>query len=388
MLLLTNEDVRQVLTMRKCLEAVEESTLRAGRGQLLKWDAGRLLEEKGGFGGSGSAYALRLNPVFDLVDGLVILRINSWATIGVERFGKKRQVLVPAAGDRNPHRSEKPGWLHLYSMGTGRLLSVIQDRDVQVMRVGAVGALAAKYMAKADASTIGLIGAGWMANTLLSAHVLVRDIRRVNVYSPNPEHRAAFCEQMTKQLGMDIIPVSSAQEAVRGAHMLISATNSSEPTFDADWVEPGTHVYCVTGAEYDERIVRKADRIAWSFPESSAYDSQADDTRLSDDPQKDKLAAREDGYAGYRISGWKLLERYAGKRAYLSEMIEGRTKGRTSDDEITLSPSPAGGSAHVVRFCVLVPMVYEQAKKRGIGRDLADDWFHQETETYPVFQLK
>ena len=124
MLLLTNEDVRQVLTMQKCLEAVEESTLRAGRGQLLKWDAGRLLEEKGSFGGSGSAYGLRLNPVFDLVDGLALLRINSWATIAVELFGKKRQVLVPATGDRNPHRSEKPGWLHLYNMGTGRLLSI------------------------------------------------------------------------------------------------------------------------------------------------------------------------------------------------------------------------------------------------------------------------
>jgi alanine dehydrogenase len=388
MLLLTNDDVRQVLTMEKCLEAVEESTLRAGRGQLLKWDAGRQLEEKGGFGGPGSSYGLRLRPVFDLVDGLAIVRINSWATIGVEMYGKERHVLVPISGERKPHRAEKPGWLHLYEMRTGRLLAIVQDRDIQVMRVGSVGALSAKYMARSDAKTIGLIGVGWMARPLLLAHTLVRDIQTVKVYSPNSQNRVQFCEEMKPQLDLGISPVSTAEEAVRDADIVISATNSAEPTFNPDWVKPGCHVYCVTGAEYDERMVQKADRIAWTFPQSSNYDSKSDNTEMKGDPQVQKLAARKEGYAGYRISGWRLLEKYADKRYYLSDMIEGRSEGRVNENEITMSPSPAGGSSIVIRFAVLVPMVFEAAKKAGIGHSLPDEWFHQEADTYPLYQLK
>jgi alanine dehydrogenase len=389
MLLLTNEDVTKVLTIEKTLEAVEESTRRAGRGQMVKWDMGRQLEEKGGFGGPGSSYALRTRPVFDLVDGLALMRINSWAMIGVEKFGMARQELVPISGGRNPHRAEKSGWLHLYDMRTGQLLAICLDRDIQVMRVGAVGALAAKYMARANAQTIGLIGSGWMARALLLAHSLVRNITSVKVYSPNPKNRAAFCEVMKKQLGsMEISPVSSAEEAVRQSDIVISGTNSAEPTFDPEWVEQGAHVYCVTGAEYDERLVQKADRIAWTFPNSNDYDSKSDDTKGTGDAQKDKLAARKVGYAGYRISGWRLLEQYAEKRVYLSEMIEGRTPGRTNDKEITLSPSPAGGSAIAIRFAVLLPRVYEEAKRRGIGHDLPDEWFHQESGEFSTYQLK
>ncbi|MFC1816850.1 ornithine cyclodeaminase family protein [Thermodesulfobacteriota bacterium] len=388
MFLLTNDDVRQVLTMEKCLDAIEESTRRVGRGQLVKWDAGRLLAEKGGFGGPASSYVLRLRPVFDLVDGLVVLRINSWATAEVEINGTLRNLGVPISGERYPHNSEKSGWLHLYEMRTGKLLSIVQDRDIQVMRVGCVGGLNAKYMSRSDAKTIGLIGSGWMARSLIMGHCLVRDIQLVNVYSKNPKNRAAYCEQMSAQLGIEMIPVSSAEEAVRGADIVISATNSIGATFDPEWVQQGTHVYCVTGAEYDERMLQKADRIVWTFPESNQYDSRADATSVTGDPQKEKMAARKQGEAGYRVAGWRLLEQFESKRVFLTDVIEGRTAGRNNEKEITFSPSPAGGSSIVIRFAVLVPSVYEEAKQKGIGHDLPDEWFHQETDRYPIFPLR
>lgn len=388
MLLLTNQDVLQVLTMEKCLEAVEESTRRIGRGQLVKWNAGRVLEEKGGFGGGALLYTLRLRPMFDLVDSVAILRLNSWANVAVDMYGKTRHVIAPIAGERNPHNSEKSGWLHLYDMGTGRLLAIVQDRDIQVMRVGSVGGLCAKYMARSNARTIGLIGAGWMARTLLLAHCLVRDIQSVKVFSPNPNNRSKFCEQMKMQLKMEVAPVSSAQEAVRGADIVISGTNSAEPTFDPEWIEQGMHVYCVTGAEYDERMVKKADLIAWTYPESSQYDYGGDETEITGDPQEEKLAARKRGYSGYRTAGWKLLEKYASARVYLTDIIEGRAKGRNDEKQITFSPSPAGASSLVIRFAVLLPRLYEEAKRRGIGHDLPDEWFHQEDETYPTYQFR
>jgi alanine dehydrogenase len=388
MLLLTNQDVLQVLTMGKCLEAVEESTRRIGRGQLVKWNAGRVLEEKGGFGGGALLYTLRLRPTFDLVDGVAILRINSWANVTVDMYGKARHVIAPIAGERNPHNSEKSGWLHLYDMGTGRLLAIVQDRDIQVMRVGSVGGLCAKYIARSDAQTIGLIGAGWMARALLLAHCLVRDIKSVKVFSPNPSNRSKFCEQMKGQLGIEVSPVSSAQEAVRAADIVISGTNSAEPTFDPEWIEQGMHVYCVTGAEYDERMVKKADLVAWTYPESSQYDYGGDETNITGDPQEEKLAARKRGYSGYRTAGWRLLEKYASKRVYLTDIIEGRASGRSDEKQITFSPSPAGGSSLVIRFAVLLPRLCEEAKRRGIGHDLPDEWFHQEDETYPTYRLR
>ena len=376
--------------MEKCLEAVEESTRRVGRGQLSKWDAGRLLTAQGGFGGgAASSYVLRLRPLFDMVDGVAILRINSWATAEVELFGMTRNVGVAISGDRNPHNSEKSGWLLLFDMRTGKLLSIVQDRDMQVMRVGSVGGLCAKYMAKAGARKIGLIGSGWMARSLLMGHCLVRDIRSVKVFSPNPANRAAYCEQMKGPVGIeDITPVSTAEEAVRGADIVVSATNSIGATFDPVWVEPGAHVYCVTGAEYDERMLQKADRIAWTYPASDQYDAKADATKATGDPQKDKIEARKHGEAGYRVASWRLLEQFASKRVYLTDFIEGRAPGRNNDKEITFSPSPAAGSSTAIRFAALLPMVYEAAKRGKVGHDLPDDWFQQETETYQMYTLK
>lgn len=389
MLLLTNEDVLQVLTMEKTIEAVKESTLRMGRGQIVKSDLGRMLEQEGGFGGTGLSYMLRLRPLFDLVDGVAILRIDSLSTLGVEMYGKGRHVLTPVAGERNPTNSEKPGWLHLFDMSTGKLLAILQDRDIQVMRVGAVGGLCAKCMARADARTIGLIGAGWQARTLLMGHCLVRDIRSVKVYSPNPKNRAAYCKQMKGPLGIEITPVSSAEEAVRGADIVISATNSDEPTFDPEWVAQGTHVYCVTPPEYDERMVQKADRIAWTYPESTRYDSGGDDAKDRTFDKEEQLAAVKRGFSFYtRPHGWKLLEKYTSKRVYLTDIIEGRAAGRTNEKEITFSPSPAAGSGVVVRFAVLVPMVVEEAKRRGIGHALPDEWFHQYSETFPMYPMR
>lgn len=388
MLLLTNEDVRQVLTMEECYEAIEESTLRVGRGQLTKWEEGRQIEQKGGFGREGTAYSLRTRPVFDLVDGLAILRVSSYTNIEGKSFGVSRHEIITIAGGRTSHPTEQSAWLLLFEMSTGRLLSIIQDRDIQAMRVGCVGGLCAKYMARADAHTIGLIGSGWMARTLLMGHCLVRDIRSVKVYSPNPKNRAAYCEQMKGQLGIEVTPASSAEEVVRGADIVISATNGIGATFDPEWLEQGTHVYCVTGSEYDRRMCEKADRIAWTFPESDKYDSKSDDTKIIGDPQKAKEASRKIGYAGYRTSGLKLLEEYASKRVYLTDIMEGRVLGRNNEKEITLSPSPAAGSSIIIRFAVLVPRVYEEAKRRDIGHDLPDEWFHQQTETYPMYRLK
>ena len=400
MLLLTNNDVVQVLTMEKCLEAVEEATRRLGRGQLVRWDGGRNVEV-GKAEGLERVYTLRLRPVLDLADGTAILRLNSWVTVTVEQFGMPRRVIAPLGESLNvdtsqkpgyPQDSEKSGWLFLFDMRAGKLLAIVQERDVQVIRVGGVAALNAKYFARHDARSIGLIGSGWMARSVLMGHCLVRDIRTVKVFSPNAKNQSAFAAEMKKQLAMEIIPVASAEEAVRDADIVVSATNTAEPTFDPAWVAQGAHVYCVTGAEYDERMVEKADVVSWTFPKSIDYDAAKDfvtSLMTTGEPQEAKLAARKrGGQTGYRMAGWRLLEKYASKRVFLTDLVEGKAAGRSDAKQITFSPSPAGASAAVVRFAVLVPTVYKEAKQKRMGQELPDEWFDQQIDTYPTYRLR
>ena len=110
---------------------------------------------------------------------------------------------------------------------------------------------------------------------------------------------------------------------------------------------------------------------------------------MGDDPQAAKLAARKRGeFSGYRLAGTKLLEKYADKRVYLSDLVEGRTVGRRDSKQITLSPSPAGGSTLQMHFAALVPKVFREAKRKRIGHELPDEWFQQQTNTYPAYRLK
>jgi alanine dehydrogenase len=400
MLLLTNEDVVNALSMEECMAAVEESLRRLARGKLVRWDGGTTVEltETEGF---DRFYSVRFLPVLDLVDATAVCRLNSWVSVTVEESGTIRQLTAPLSGSPHsggqktgyPTGAEKTGWLLLFDMKTGQLLSLIQDRDIQVMRVGSGGGINAKYLARADAQSVGLIGAGWMARALLVAYCVARDIKTVRVYSPNPRSRNNFSDDLASQLGIKVTAASSAEEAVRGADIVVSATNATEPTFDPDWVEQGTHVHCITGAEYDERLLKKADVISWIFRQSSVYDNTQSAASsiapMGDDPQAAKLAARKRGeFSGYRLAGTKLLEKYADKRVYLTDLVEGRAVGRRDDKQITLSPSPAGGSTLQMHFAALVPKVFRGAKRKRIGHELPDEWFQQQTNTYPAYRLK
>lgn len=268
MLFLTNEDVRRVLTMDRCLKAVEDCNREIANGKVIP-QVGRTINHPltnghvgmAGTESSSSFYTLLLTSVLDLVYGVAVLRIDSFQTMVVEMHGMRQWLM-----GTGHYASEVPGFLFLFDLYKPRVIAMMQERDIQVMRVGATGGLGAKYMARKDAHTIGLLGAGWMGKAELAAHCLVRDIRLVKVFSPNSQHREVFAKQMSSDLGIEVRPVASAQEAIKGSDMVISATNSYTRTFDPEWLEPGMHVYCVHPHEYDERMVAKADLIAWGYP--------------------------------------------------------------------------------------------------------------------------
>lgn len=125
---------------------------------------------------------------------------------------------------------------------TGRPLALIDGETLTAMRTGAASGVATRLLARADASTLAVIGAGGQAEWQLRAVLAARPISRAFVHARNASAREAFAARMAEATGIDVVPVASAEGAVREADVICCATTSSEPVFEAAWVAPGAHV--------------------------------------------------------------------------------------------------------------------------------------------------
>jgi len=154
----------------------------------------------------------------------------------------------------------------VYDQTTGQLLALIEANRLGQLRTGATTGVAVQWMAPADATEVGLFGAGWQAEAQLAAVATARPLKNAFVYSRNPEKRADFAERMTAALGFRVSPVDRPQEAAADLPIVITATTSSDPVFDGSWLEEGALV-CAMGsnalsrAEIDATVVRRAETI-------------------------------------------------------------------------------------------------------------------------------
>lgn len=362
MLLLTNEQVRALADIDFYLEAVEECTRLIGAGKVKPATGQSVTHDID----QQDRYSLRLAPVLDLNDHCCILRITSFVQRLVDTDEGPRRVLVTGEGDTSHTKSEKYGLLFVFSLADGRPLGIVQDREIQIMRVGAVAGLGAKYLARPDSATVGLLGTGWMARPTLLTHLSVLPgIERVRAFDPDEGRCQEFAKRMGELLpGVAVEAVDDARTAVSDADVVISATNSNTPTFEARWLKEGAHVYCVSPPEYGEDLIERAQVIAWGWPDQEA---------ILDDRQKD----RNQTFMYDRSGRGAQLSRSADKIVYLSELVATGASGRRSDRDVTISVSPAGGSAGAVRFAVLLPRLLAAAVERGVGFDLPDEWFSQ-----------
>lgn len=127
----------------------------------------------------------------------------------------------------------------------GNLDCVVIGDELGARRTGALGAVAADALARAEARTVAVIGSGHQAWTQLWALTAVRKIDQVRVYSPNRGRRTGFAERASSELGLRALAVDTAQSAVSEADILILATRSASPVIDAADVKPGAHVVTV-----------------------------------------------------------------------------------------------------------------------------------------------
>jgi alanine dehydrogenase len=356
---LSNTDVQAVLDMRTCLSA-----LRAGYEDLARGDAAYVprIDLFAPTGRPADYYCLGTMAGVCRSTGVAALRIKSDILAWPDGQTQEKYCVEPGTYS---------GVILLYGLANGEPLALINDGYLQHLRVGGCAALGVDVLARQDTAVVGLLGSGGMARTYLEAIALVRPLHAVKVYSPTPEHRQAYAEEMAERVGVPITPVESAEIAVRGSDIVVTATDSMRPTFSGEWVDPGTHITCVTRRELDQSIVRRADVVA-----------QLGVHTIVPEGRVPGMEWPQSGVAGY-VSGQpderqRLGQRHAaetGDYPSLMDITRGLAPGRTDPSQVSLFINTG---TQGLQFAAVAGRAYHLACERGLGQTFPREWFLQD----------
>src|SRR5262245_43186499 len=242
-LILSNDDVEKLLTMRDCIEVMEEAYVELADGR------GISRTRSDCFAPTARADALYSLKSMDGVApklGVGAVRINSGISTWPQRGNNMRREKVPAAPN-----NRYVGLVLLFSVENGEPLAILPDGVMQRMRVGAANGLGIKHLARANAKSVGILGSGWQAGAQLMAACAVREIETIRCFSPNAQNRESFAAEMGALLGVEVVPVGQPEEAIAGADIVMCATNSIDHIFFARWLEPGMHVSSIKRPEIE-----------------------------------------------------------------------------------------------------------------------------------------
>lgn len=264
-------------------------------------------------------------------------------------------------------RQEYPRLNHpvtvLYDAAEGELKGIIvgeitcselpDNIAVTGLRTAATSAVGTDVLARKDAERVGIFGSRGQAKNHLVALAAIRKIKEVKVYSPNQNNCWNFAEEMGSLLDVNIKPVSSPKEAVQAVDIILTATNSSVPVFNGEWLEPGVHVTTIVGSnvglvrggftkakrrEIDDTTLKRSDVIGIASVQQAVQDEQGD---IFDPVQKG-------------IIRWEQL-------VEIGQILAGKREGRTKGDQITLFKNNAGqGVADVALGALVLKKVVEQ----------------------------
>ena len=234
----------------------------------------------------------------------------------------------------------------LFDPEGGELLSIMQSDKLGQMRTGAASGVATKYLAREDANTLGLYGAGWQAESQLEAIAAVRDLERVIVNSRREESRKLFAEKMSERIGMEIETTHAADEPA-AQDIVVTATSSREPVLLGEWLRPGAHVNAAGSnflfkSEIDREVVRRASFVCVDSREELGLEAG------------DLVQPLETGL----ILPEAVYE--------LGQVIAGQVEGRRGPEDITLFASQGLALEDVAAARV----VYDRAVERDVGRDI------------------
>ncbi|HWP57631.1 MAG TPA: hypothetical protein VNL14_07080 [Candidatus Acidoferrales bacterium] len=358
MLILSNEEIDEFLDITDCIDALEKAYKRWAEGRAINRPRTDLLlpspNEAGVYGFKSMEAGMADPPI-------VALRINSDVIRWREQQGKLVKIKVPAAPG-----GKWVGLVMLFSAENGEPLAMFPDGVVQRMRVAASSALAARYLARADAGTLAIFGSGWQAGSHVPAMCAVRNIKKVCVYSPTKNNRESFAREMERKVSAEVHPVSAPEEAVRDADIIASTTNSLSRVVPPEWVKPGIHVTCVKVPELGDETIRKVDRLVihWRKQAPENYIAGLGDDKIE---AHDPIDVVMSGKTPPRKP-----EPFWLAAPELKDLVTGKVSGRGSPEESTCFLNNIGMG---LQFAAVGAAVLSQAIAKGVGREIPTDWF-------------
>jgi len=232
---------------------------------------------------------------------------------------------------------------------SGAPIAIMGGTTITDMRTGAAGAVAAKYLARKDSKIVGLVGAGAQARTQLMGLLAVYGkLEEVRVWSRSEKTRSAFVAEMQPKYGhlCRIVPVERVNEAVQGADIVVTTTLSREPIVMNDWVEPGMHLTCIgadaPGKEEIDPAVLKRAKIVVDDWEQASHSGEINV------PFSKGIITKQNIWAE------------------IGDIVAGLKPGRTSQDEITLFTS----TGLAIQDAVTAHIAYKKALERGVGKSI------------------
>jgi ornithine cyclodeaminase/alanine dehydrogenase-like protein (mu-crystallin family) len=224
---------------------LDEAEVRA----LLRWDDLIVAMEKALVAFSSGAVLQPVRNMLTIEEGKRYLGIMP--AVGKDAMGLKLVSFYP--GNAGTDVPTHMAMVLLFRPETGEPLAVMDGRLITEMRTAAVSAAVTRRLALSESRVLALLGSGVQAKAHLEALAHVRDFDEVRVWSRTPEHAKRFAEEHGAQ-AMD------AESAVRGADVVVTATNALQPVLSGEWLKPGAHVNAVgsprpTWRELDDRAM-------------------------------------------------------------------------------------------------------------------------------------
>ncbi len=359
-----DNDVQQrVLTVGDAMEAIEDA--------YRQWDAGQAT-----IGPKTNMYLYNDDDTrygFSIIHGgvknigIVAMRVKSdFHQNTYDRMEVRESASVPTSLSKGAGREGKfCGLVYLFSARNGLPLAILNDGYLQHVRVGACAGVAAKYLARDDAHTLCLLGSQWMARTHAPAICAARPITLIKVYSPTPENREGFAREMSQKLDVEVRPMQSPEEAVRGADIVACCTNSHRrPVLRGSWLEEGMFISNVLSSELDEGAVQRVDYTVKNQP-------------LRDLPTHTFEAGSPPAGSERPSEGRGWLNQVNDATPLLSQVIAGKARGRASEREITFFSNNEGTG---VQFAAVGGLILRRLVEEGSGleKTIPMDWFLQD----------
>jgi ornithine cyclodeaminase len=319
-LIINQSEVRQLLPMNECMEVMADTLKTVAEGNaILPLRHIMWLPEKVGALGTMPAYL---------------------GSIGM--MGHKVVSVFP--GNHGTEFDSHIGAVMLYETKHGQLLAIVDASEITAIRTAAVSGVATQALARKDASDLTIMGSGVQATTHLAAMLVARKIERVRVWSRNHQSAKAFAERESRRHGISIVAVEDARESVQGADIICTTTSSPAPVLHGDWIQAGSHINAVGSSvaftrELDTAAVVKSklfvDRRESTVNEAGDFLIPKKEGAINDDHIK----------------------------AEVGEILLGTSRGRESDEEITLFKS----LGLAVEDVASAHHVYRKAMERNIG---------------------